>query len=599
MPWKYNPFTDALDQTGSGGGTSYIDGDVEFHSNLPVTVGSPAVNSAFLVRKGEGLYFISRKPAGIWVRELNNGNLDDWKYAGTFSDLYRDANFRILNNADVSKELAFDLSGISAGTTRTLTAPNANGRIALSNYSVVTSAQTLSAGAVVAADTTGGAFTLTLPASPANGDTVSILDYASTFDTNALTIARNGSNIESLAENMDCNLEDAAFSLVYVGSTVGWRVVPYFGSKTSLASPDPIGSTTPNTGTFTTLTANSIQNTPIGSTTPNTVAATALSATPAANTPALTSTGYSLTGSSAQSLVDLSGTWNTTGTPIAFKTNLTVTAAGANSMYADFQAGGFSQFGVSRISGSSNALWLYNTNSGTNTNGIGANYERGFMRWSSNILQLGTEKLGTGSRRTLEFVTDGTARWRVGDGSISSSPSMLALGNTAIFGTNEAYNVIIATGGQGTTNAGVFSGNGSNTGYLAIGESLHLGLLNNGTSGDVRLVRDAANVLALRNGASTPQAYRIYNTFASTTSFERANFRWASNEFIIDAEAGSGGGTLRGIKIGSAATSLLGFYGITPAAQPAAVADATDAASVITQLNALLARMRTLGLIAT
>jgi len=599
MPWKYNPFTDALDQTGSGGGTSYIDGDVEFHSNLPVTVGSPAVNSAFLVRKGEGLYFISRKPAGIWVRELNNGNLDDWKYAGTFSDLYRDANFRILNNADVSKELAFDLSGISAGTTRTLTAPNANGRIALSNYSVVTSAQTLSAGAVVAADTTGGAFTLTLPASPANGDTVSILDYASTFDTNALTIARNGSNIESLAENMDCNLEDAAFSLVYVGSTVGWRVVPYFGSKTSLASPDPIGSTTPNTGTFTTLTANSIQNTPIGSTTPNTVAATALSAAPAANTPALTSTGYSLTGSSAQSLVDLSGTWNTTGTPIAFKTNLTVTAAGANSMYADFQAGGFSQFGVSRISGSSNALWLYNTNSGTNTNGIGANYERGFMRWSSNILQLGTEKLGTGSRRTLEFVTDGTARWRVGDGSISSSPSMLALGNTAIFGTNEAYNVIIATGGQGTTNAGVFSGNGSNTGYLAIGESLHLGLLNNGTSGDVRLVRDAANVLALRNGASTPQAYRIYNTFASTTSFERANFRWASNEFIIDAEAGSGGGTLRGIKIGSAATSLLGFYGITPAAQPAAVADATDAASVITQLNALLARMRTLGLIAT
>jgi hypothetical protein len=130
MPWKYNPFTDALDQTGSGGG-SYIDGEVEYHSNLPVTVGSPAVNSAFLVRKGEGLYFVSRKPAGIWVRELNNGNLDDWKYAGTFSDLYRDANFRILNNADVSKELAFDVSGVTTGTTRTLTVPDASGTIAL------------------------------------------------------------------------------------------------------------------------------------------------------------------------------------------------------------------------------------------------------------------------------------------------------------------------------------------------------------------------------------------------------------------------------------------------------------------------------------
>jgi hypothetical protein len=133
MAWKYNPFTDALDQTGSGGGTSYIDGDVEYHSNLPVTVGSPAVNSAFLVRKGEGLYFISRKPAGIWVRELNNGNLDDWKYAGLFSDLYRDANFRIISDSDVSKELAFSLSGITTGTTRTLTAPNASGTIALSS----------------------------------------------------------------------------------------------------------------------------------------------------------------------------------------------------------------------------------------------------------------------------------------------------------------------------------------------------------------------------------------------------------------------------------------------------------------------------------
>ena len=130
--FDYNPITGQLDLVGSGGG-SYIDGDVEYHSNLPVTVGTPAVNSAFLVRKGEGLYFVSRKPAGIWVRELNNGNLDDWKYAGTFSDLYRDANFRILNNTDITKELAFDVSGVTTGTTITLTVPNASGAIALTS----------------------------------------------------------------------------------------------------------------------------------------------------------------------------------------------------------------------------------------------------------------------------------------------------------------------------------------------------------------------------------------------------------------------------------------------------------------------------------
>jgi hypothetical protein len=58
-------------------------------------------------------------------------------------------------------------------------------------------------------------------------------------------------------------------------------------------------------------------------------------------------------------------------------------------------------------------------------------------------------------------------------------------------------------------------------------------------------------------------------------------------------------GTTTGTKIGTATTQKLGFYNKTPVVQPVAVANATDAASVITQLNALLARMRDLGLIAT
>ena len=412
MGFAFNPFTGTFDVKGAGGGgASYIDGEEATYNDLSLSSTTAPLNSAWLVRNSSGIWPFN-KPGGIYIRTATLGvSRDaDYTYAGTMPDVFSDAVLTIYDEASTTRTGQFNLGSITAGQNRVLTWPDTNGRIALSNYAVVSSAQTLAAGSVVAADTTAGAFTVTLPASPANGDTVSILDYAGTFDTNALTIARNGSNIESLAENMDCNLEDAAFSLVYVGSTVGWKVVPYFGSKTSLASPDPIGNTTPNTGNFTTLTANSIQNTPIGSTTPNTVAATALSATPAVNTPALTSTGYSLTGSSAQSLVDLSGTWNTTGTPIALKTNLTVTAAGANSMYADFQAGGYSQAGIARISGTSNALWLYNANSGTNTNGIGANYERGKFAWESNILRIGTEKLGSGTARALEFQTDGTTR---------------------------------------------------------------------------------------------------------------------------------------------------------------------------------------------
>ena len=58
-------------------------------------------------------------------------------------------------------------------------------------------------------------------------------------------------------------------------------------------------------------------------------------------------------------------------------------------------------------------------------------------------------------------------------------------------------------------------------------------------------------------------------------------------------------GTTTGTKIGTATTQKLGFYNATPVVQPTAVADATTSVDVITQLNALLAKLRTLGIIAT
>jgi len=58
-------------------------------------------------------------------------------------------------------------------------------------------------------------------------------------------------------------------------------------------------------------------------------------------------------------------------------------------------------------------------------------------------------------------------------------------------------------------------------------------------------------------------------------------------------------GTTTGTKFGTATTQKLGFYNATPVVQPTAVADATTAVDVITQLNALLAKLRTIGIIAT
>lgn len=69
---------------------------------------------------------------------------------------------------------------------------------------------------------TAGGQTITLPASPAAGWEVSVT-IAGTF-TNTV-IARNGSNIMSLAENMTIDKGDATVTLYYVDATRGWRIV--------------------------------------------------------------------------------------------------------------------------------------------------------------------------------------------------------------------------------------------------------------------------------------------------------------------------------------------------------------------------------------
>lgn len=97
------------------------------------------------------------------------------------------------------------------------------------------------------------------------------------------------------------------------------------------------------------LTGGAISGTTIngsGLATVGTLASGAATITPAANTVGLTLSGASLTGSNAQSLLSLSETWNTTGTPTALLLNITNTASNANSKLIDLQAGGTSRFNI-------------------------------------------------------------------------------------------------------------------------------------------------------------------------------------------------------------------------------------------------------------
>ena len=74
-------------------------------------------------------------------------------------------------------------------------------------------------------NTSGGATTINLPASPLNGDQVSFIDLASTFDTSNLTIGANGKNIMGASADMTVSTEDAGIMLVYTGATYGWKLV--------------------------------------------------------------------------------------------------------------------------------------------------------------------------------------------------------------------------------------------------------------------------------------------------------------------------------------------------------------------------------------
>lgn len=208
------------------------------------------------------------------------------------------------------------------------------------------------------------------------------------------------------------------------------------GASVDLASPPAIGNTTPNTGAFTTL-----------------------SFAPPANTSGLTSSAYSLTGSNAQSQIDLSGNLNTTANPTLIKGNWTLTAAGNGTLLIDLQTGGTSRFKVDRWGGltadafygaSSTQTWFFagsnqcsvragnyfGFSNGTNAQGTqdvqlfrdaasvlalrtgtaaqtfrlyrtftdASNYERlGFIATRTTRFAIAAENAGTGAARSLEI----------------------------------------------------------------------------------------------------------------------------------------------------------------------------------------------------
>ena len=305
---------------------------------------------------------------------------------------------------------------------------------------------------------------------------------------------------------------------------------------------------------------------------------------------ALTISGATVT--SSKPLLDLSQTWNAGGVAFsALKLNVTDTASANGSLLLDLQVGGVSKFNISKIgsltaagsiSAYSSGLWSVSDSGGiflgassdvvlkrdaANTlalrNGANAqtfniyntytdasNYERGFIGFSSNAFYIQTQAAGTGTAsdlyirsasNSLYFGTGGAQNWQISSGNLLASTD-----NTVDIGSSGTYrprNVYVA----GSVYATDLLAN-TNGGVIAIG-----------SVGDVKMYRDAANMLALRNGASAQQ-FNVYKTYTDALNYERASFYWSGNLFYISTVA-AGTGTARSLVLTSAGTTYIGSGG--------------------------------------
>jgi len=103
----------------SGGGAGQITGTVTTYGDLPAA--SSVSGKFYLVTTGSGVYLINRKPAGLYYSDGAS-----WSSAPDLPTYFNDTNFQMFNNANNSKLLEWDLSSITASTTRTITMADAN-----------------------------------------------------------------------------------------------------------------------------------------------------------------------------------------------------------------------------------------------------------------------------------------------------------------------------------------------------------------------------------------------------------------------------------------------------------------------------------------
>ena len=122
-----------------------------------------------------------------------------------------------LNEAVISSNyITFDMFATS--TVAQITSTTALQSNTLPWRFVSTTNFNISASERIGTNTTSGALTGFLPTSPSQGTTVTVADISNTWSTYNLTVARNGSTISGLAENLICDVSGQLVTLVYTNA---------------------------------------------------------------------------------------------------------------------------------------------------------------------------------------------------------------------------------------------------------------------------------------------------------------------------------------------------------------------------------------------
>jgi hypothetical protein len=119
--------------------------------NYAALPGSPTEGDTYITLQAQGIPFINRKAAGMW--RYTSGS---WVYLGEVPEGYfADNVLKFYDNSDATKQLAFELGGITTGATRTLTVPDASGTLQLTSDNVAGSRVTMATARLLGRTTAG------------------------------------------------------------------------------------------------------------------------------------------------------------------------------------------------------------------------------------------------------------------------------------------------------------------------------------------------------------------------------------------------------------------------------------------------------------